>query len=117
MKHLRNIAIVMVLLMPAAASADDTRASRSRAAEETREALKAYGESLEKELQQLEDWVETATPPGGEQLRDERALAKQKLEQLTDEAQRTWSSIRTRMEDVVDDLKRKHGEARTNAKP
>jgi hypothetical protein len=39
-------------------------------------------------------------------------VAEEKIRQLTDEADRMWESLRTRMDAVVDDLKRRHQEAR-----
>ena len=113
MKTLQLIALTLILVTPAAATADDTQAARAKAGEETREALSAYRKALEKELRELEAWVSAQAPPGGERLRDERALAKKKLEEIAEEAKRTWESARERMDGVIDDLKRRHGTART----
>jgi hypothetical protein len=98
-------------IMPAA-TADDRPGSRAKAAQETREALKAYRDALQDELRQLESWAKTVPPAGGEKLREEREIAKKKLEALADEAKHTWESIRARMDSVVEDMKRQEGQAR-----
>ena len=100
----------MILVLSAGtAHADGSGDGRAKAAEETREALRAYRQALESEVRQLEGWCETAN----EGLRDEREAARRKLDQLADEATHLWDRARDRMDSVVDDLKRKYGEARS----
>ena len=112
MQLLPCFALAALLFAPGIATAADTDTARAHAKEKTQEALRAYGQALEEELRQLDGWAKTLGPPGGDKLRDERAVAEEKIRQLTEEADRMWESLRTRMDAVVDDLKRRHQEAR-----
>lgn len=116
--------VSMVVAFDAAADAPKG-ASRSDAAEETREALGAYREALEDELRTLEQGIEKledkakaavadARPETKERLRklrEEHAAAQKKLDELGEEANRVWEGIKARMDRIVDDLKRDHESA------
>ncbi len=111
MKILHAVVLTLVfLLAPSASMAGETADPRKKAAEETREALEAYRDALESELRRLETWLKESGVR--ERLRDERAMASKKLEQLTEEAQRMWDSVRARMDAVVEDLKRRYDKPR-----
>ena len=116
MKPLQRIALVVLLfLAPTSALAGQDTSGRSKAAEESREALSAYRKALERELQDLESRA-AENPPGGTKLRDERAIAKKQLEELSREAGHMWESLRSRMDSVVDNVKRQHGDGQARPK-
>jgi hypothetical protein len=106
MKTLQIMAVAPVLVMPATSIADDAQAARRKAREESLEALDTYKKVLKNELRELDSRVETLEPPGGKSLRNERAIAKEKLEDIAEEAKHAWESNRARMDSVIDDLKR-----------
>jgi hypothetical protein len=108
MKPLQPVVLAALLLTSVASHAADSKTARTNAQEETRRALDAYREGLEQELRQLDNWAKSVPPPGGDKLREERAVAEQTLRRLGDEAKRVWNDLRSRMDAVVDDVKRGH---------
>jgi len=103
-----GLAVAVLGVAAATAPAQDAD-PRSRAARETREALEAYRQVLEDELRRLKEWFDRATDPETrDRLRRAREEAERQLDRLTDEAAKAWESIRSRMDVVVDDVRREH---------